>query len=148
MNYRGLAALAIGALFPGVLLAAPDARLQREGVTIDAYSQNDRITFCFDAEKNVKIASEYGVEFAVPREEAKLWEESFPKIVSGKEPYFKLPVRIELRTRGVPRSREVSVGLGICVSETYCTPIKVVLRIPAKGSSRQSIACSGAVDSD
>jgi hypothetical protein len=44
---------------------APDAHAQHDGVRLDAYSRNGRVTFCFNAEKDVKIASEYGVEFKV-----------------------------------------------------------------------------------
>src|SRR5476651_168455 len=84
---------------------APDAHAQHDGVRLDAYSRNGQVTFCFNAEKDVKIASEYGVEFKVPRGQAKLWNESLPKLVAGSEPYFDLPVRIDLKTRGVPRKR-------------------------------------------
>jgi len=65
-----------------------DAHAQHDGVTLDAYSRNGQITFCFNAEKDIKIASEYGVEFTVPQGESKLWNERLPKVVAGSEPYF------------------------------------------------------------
>ena len=122
--------------------ATPDARAQHDGVTLDAYSRNGRITFCFNAEKDIKIASEYGVEFTVPQEEAKLWNETLPKVVAGSEPYFDLPVRIDLKTRGVSHARQVSIGLGVCVSTKYCTPVTFKVTIPTKAATGEAAVCA------
>lgn len=132
---------------PGVPLraeirAAPDVHAQHDGVTLDAYSGNDRVTFCFSAEKDVKIASEYGVQFKVPRGEAKLWNESLPKLVAGSEPYFNLPVRIDLKTRGVPHKRQVSIDLGVCVSTKYCTPVTFQVIIPTRSAANEAAVCA------
>jgi hypothetical protein len=121
---------------------APDAHAQHDGVRLDAYSRNDQVTFCFNAEKDVKIASEYGVEFKVPPGEARLWNEVMPKLVAGSEPYFELPVRINLKTRGAPGERRISMGLGVCVSATYCTPVAFELTIPAAGAGAGEPACA------
>ena len=110
---------------------APDVHAQHDGVTIDAYSRNGQITFCLNAAKNVKIASEYGVEFNVPHHQTKLWNERLPKLIAGKKPYFDLPKRIDLKTRGAPHERQVSMGLGVCVSALYCTPVAFEITIPA-----------------
>jgi len=144
--------------FPGALLTAiaslaatawaetgvpPDVHVQHDGVTLDAYTGNGRIAFCFNADKNVRIASEYGVEFKVPRSQAKLWKEPLPKLVAGKEPYFDLPLRIELKTRGASRPRQVSMGLGVCVSAIYCTPVSFEITIPAtNGAGGEFPACA------
>jgi hypothetical protein len=141
MNYRRLAVAAFAAFAPTVLMAAPDVREQHDGVTLDAYSRNGSVTFCFNAEKDVKIASEYGVEFSVPNDEAKLWKEKLPKVVAGSEPYFNLPVRIELKTTGKSLPRQVSVGLGVCVSGTYCTPVSFLVTVPVNSGGKQAIAC-------
>jgi hypothetical protein len=122
---------------------APDARIQREGVTLDAYLTDNEVTFCFNAEKNVKIASEYGVEFKAPPAEAHFWKETLPKIVAGSDPYFELPVRIDLRTQGSPRARRISVGFGICVSATYCTPVVFDIAIPSNKRAMALSACPG-----
>jgi hypothetical protein len=89
----------------------------------------------------VKIASEYGVEFKVPPGEARLWNEAMPKLVAGSEPYFELPVRIDLKTRGAPRERRISMGLGVCVSAIYCTPVAFELTIPAASAGAGEPAC-------
>jgi hypothetical protein len=141
VNYSGLAVLAFAAFAPTVLMAEPDVREQHDGVTLDAYSRSGSVTFCFNAEKDVKIASEYGVEFSVPNDEVKLWEEKLPKVVAGSEPYFNLPVRIELRTRGKSLRRQVSVGLGVCVSGRYCTPVSFSVTIPANSGGKEAVAC-------
>jgi hypothetical protein len=141
VNYSGLAVLVFTAFAPTVLLAEPDVREQHDGVTLDAYLRNGRVTFCFNAEKDVKIASEYGVEFSVPNDEVKLWEEKLPKVVSGSEPYFNLPVRIELKTRGKSLPRQISVGLGVCVSGTYCTPVSFLMTIPANSGGKGATTC-------
>jgi hypothetical protein len=120
-----------GATLRAETATAPDAHAQHDGVRLDAYSRNGQVTFCFSAEKDVKIASEYGVEFRVPRGEARLWNEVMPKLVAGSVPYFELPVRIDLKTRGAARERRISMGLGVCVSATYCTPVAFEITIPA-----------------
>jgi hypothetical protein len=120
---------------------APDAHAQHDGVRLDAYSRNGQVTFCFNAEKDVKIASEYGVEFKVPPGETRLWNEVMPKLVAGSNPYFELPVRIDLKTRGAPRERRISMGLGVCVSATYCTPVAFEITIPAVSAGAGEPAC-------
>jgi hypothetical protein len=136
---------ASGLLLTALCIAAhaaersPDARIQRDGVTLDAYSNGKLVTFCFNAEQNVKIAAEYGVEFKTPPVEARFWKEKLPKVVAGSDPYFEPPVRIDLRTQGSPPSRKVSVGFGICVSATYCTP--VVFEVTVR-SNKQAAALS------
>jgi hypothetical protein len=120
---------------------APDAHAQHDGVSLDAYSRSGQVTFCFNAEKDVKIASEYGVEFKVPPGEARLWNEAMPKLVAGSEPYFELPVRIDLKTRGAARERRISMGLGVCVSATYCTPVAFEITIPAASAVAGEPAC-------
>ena len=122
--------------------ATPDAHAQHDGVTLNAYSRNGRITFCFDAEKDVKIASEYGVEFTVPPSEAKHWSETLPKVVTGSEPYFKLPVRIDLKTRGGPSERQVSIGMGVCVSTKYCTPVTFQITVPTNSAKGETAVCA------
>jgi hypothetical protein len=121
---------------------ASDVRAQHDGVTLNAYSGNGQITFCFSAEKDVKIASEYGVQFKVPRGQAKFWSESLPKLVAGSEPYFDLPVRIDLKTRGVPRKRQVSIDLGVCVSTKTCTPVTFQVTIPTRSAANHAAVCA------
>jgi hypothetical protein len=121
---------------------APAAHAQHDGVILNAYSGSGQITFCFDAEKDVKIASEYGVEFKVPHGQAKLWNEPLPKLVAGSEPYFKLPVRIDLKTRGVAQRRKVSIGLGVCVSTKYCTPVSFQITIPSRAAANEAAVCA------
>ena len=119
-----------------------DAHAQHDGVTLDAYSRNGQITFCFNAENDVKIASEYGVEFTVPQGDAKLWNEKLPKVVAGSEPYFALPMRIDLKTRGVSHERQISIGLGVCVSTKYCTPVTFQVTIPTKAAAGETAVCA------
>lgn len=141
VNYSYLAVLVFAVFAPTALMAGSNVRQQHDGVTVDAYSSSGSVTFCFNAEKEVKIASEYGVEFSVPNGEAKLWREKFPKVVAGSEPYFSLPVRIDLRTRGKSLPRQITVGLGVCVSSTYCTPVSFLVTIPANVGRKEAAAC-------
>jgi len=121
----------------------PDVHVQHDGVKLDAYSRNGQITFCFGTESGVRIASEYGIEFKVPRGQTRLWNEALPKLVAGKQPYFDLPVRIDLRTRGAPVARQVSIGLGVCVSAAYCTPVTFEIAIPgANNVASNNPTCS------
>src|ERR1700737_1530908 len=98
----------------------PDARASHDGVTLDAYSRSDRVTFCFSARENVKIASEYGVQLKVPDSRGKFGDERRPKLHPRPEPSFDRPVQIELKTRGATRKRQVSIDLGVCVSNDNC----------------------------
>ena len=141
--FSALAAIALPATaLKAETAVAPDAHLQQDGVRLDAYSRNGKITFCFNAEKDVKIASEYGVEFTVPQGEAKLWNEVMPKLVAGSEPYFELPVRIDLKTLGAAGERRVSMGLGVCVSAKYCTPVSLEITVPAASGVAGEPVCS------
>jgi hypothetical protein len=138
-----LTVIAAPAAAPGAgSRTTPDAHAQHDGVTLDAYSRNGQITFCLDAENDIKIASEYGVEFTVPQGEAKLWNEKLPKVVAGSQPYFDLPVRIDLKTRGVSHERQVSIGLGVCVSTKYCTPVTFQVIIPTKAAAGETAVCA------
>jgi hypothetical protein len=144
-----LRSVALSAIvLPGAALRAeseiaPDVHAARDGVSLDAYARDGRIVFCFNAEKDVKIASEYGVEFTVPKRQARFWNESLPKVVAGTQPYFDLPVRIELKTRGASQERQVSTELGICVAAKYCTPITFEITVPATGASNERPPCDG-----
>jgi hypothetical protein len=94
------------------------------------------LRFCFSAQENVKIASEYGVQFKVPGSQVKFWDERMPKLHRRSEPYFDLPVQIDLKTRGATRKRQVSIDLRVCVSADYCTPLTFEIVIPASPASR------------
>lgn len=115
----------------GAAEAMPDVHAQQDGVTLDAYTRDDRIVFCFSAEKNVKVASDYGVEFKVPVNELNLWDEHLPKLVTKTGWYFDLPLRIDLKTRDTQHERQIDVNLGACTSAKYCTPITLRIIIPA-----------------
>lgn len=133
-------------VWPGTALGAgseiaPDVHAAHDGVTLDAYVRDGRIIFCFNAEQDVKIASEYGVEFSVPKDQTRFWNESLPKVVAGKQPYFDLPVRMELKTRGASHARQISTELGICVAAQYCTPITFEITVPASGASNERPPC-------
>jgi hypothetical protein len=132
--------------WPGTVLGqasdiTPDVHASHDGVTLDAYARDGRIIFCFNAEKQMKIASEYGVEFSVPKGQARYWDESLPKVVAGTQPYFDLPVRIELKTRGSSRARQISTELGVCVNAEYCTPIRFEITVPASNASGERPPC-------
>jgi hypothetical protein len=142
LRFIALSALAwSGAALAAGSEVAADVHAAHDGVTLDAYLRDGRIVFCFNAEKDVKIASEYGVEFSVPRAETRFWDEKLPKVVAGKQPYFDLPVRIELKTRGASHARQVSTELGICVRAEYCTPITFEITVPASGTTNEPPPC-------
>ena len=143
LAFAGLGCL-LPIIFPAVALGseargAPDAHAQHDGVILDVFSGNGRITFCFDAEKDVKIASEYGVQFTVPNDQTKLWNEKLPKLVAGSEPYFNLPVRVDLKTRDVSQERRVMIELGVCVSGNYCTPVNFEITVPARRAAGDAV---------
>jgi hypothetical protein len=131
-----------GAPLSAEVRIAPDAHAKHDGVILDTYSGNGQITFCFSAEKDVKIASEYGVQFKVPLGQAKLWNESLPKLVAGSEPYFDLPVHIDLKTSGGPRKRHVSIDLGVCIAAKTCTPVTFQVTIPARRVANEAAVCA------
>jgi hypothetical protein len=104
-------------------------RAQSDGVTLEAHAVRDQIVFCFNAEKDLKISAQYGVQFNVGRIDLKLWSEPFPKTVTAADWYFDLPLQINLKTRGDLRERRVHVDLGAC-SPSHCTPITFEIIVP------------------
>jgi hypothetical protein len=106
-------------------------RAQSEGVSVDVMVLRDLVAFCIKAANDLKVSAEYGVEFKVDRRETRLWNERFPKMVTGADYYFDLPLRIELKSRGDVRQHRIELDLGACSEATYCTPVKFKLTMPA-----------------
>lgn len=111
--------------------AADVVRAQSEGVSVDVMALRDHVAFCITAANDLKISSEYGVEFKVDRRDARLWDERFPKAVTAAPYYFDLPLRIELKSRGDVRQRRIELDLGACSEATYCTPVRFKLTLPS-----------------
>jgi hypothetical protein len=118
-----------------------DAHAQQDGVTLDAYALDDRVVFCINAEKDLSISAEYGVQFKAHRNDMRWWNESLPKRVTGKDDYFEMPLQIDLKIRGGLKKRHVDVDLGACSVGKYCTPISFRVTIPLRNSHRSVIAC-------
>jgi hypothetical protein len=124
---------------------APDvARARSEGVSVEAMVLRDRVAVCIWAENDLKISAEYGVEFKVDRRDTRLWNERFPKMVTGAGSNFDLPLRVELSARGDLRQRRIEVDLGACSEATFCTPVRFKLTLPAIYAVRSP--CAGGAE--
>jgi hypothetical protein len=106
-------------------------RAQSDGLSVDVTVLRDHVAFCIKAGNDLKISSEYGVEFKVDRRDTRLWDERLPKVVTGAGYYFDLPLRIDLKSRGDVRSRRVELDMGACSKATYCKPVRFKLTMPS-----------------
>ena len=79
--------------------------LQKDGINLSVDTLSDRTVFCFSASNDFRVSSEYGIEFRAVGQSAKFWRDHLPKVVTGPPRYFKLPLRVELRTRGTRQAR-------------------------------------------
>jgi hypothetical protein len=103
----------------------------------------DRVAFCISTTGDLKISSEYGVEFKADRQNGKFWSEPLPKVVTGPPYYFDLPLQIELKTRGNARERRISLNLGACCSATNtCVPITFEVNAPMTSQGLLASYCS------
>jgi hypothetical protein len=111
--------------------ADAEVHLQKDGVRLSVTTLVDRVVFCISASGDLKISSEYGVEFKADRQNGRFWSEPLPKVVTGPPYYFNLPLRIELKTRGNAQERPISLNLGACSSATNtCVPITFEINTP------------------
>lgn len=137
-------ALGVGMLAFAALAAAPieAASYRHGGVQVDIRTEPDRVTLCFRASQNVKIAAEYGVELTVPRSQQALWLEPMPKLVTEQRNYFDLPLRIDLRSVETRRARTMTAKLGACTDAKYCEPITMTLKISADNNKTDAPPCA------
>jgi hypothetical protein len=125
------------------LAAGDEMRAQKDGIILRVRSVPDAIVFCFNAEGSLKIASDYGIRFKVVRNDRHLWNEVFPKTVTGPGWNFSLPFGVELRTRGDVQRRRIDVDLGACSEATLCNPVNFQITLPSYDIGRQTAAlCS------
>jgi hypothetical protein len=109
-------------------------RAQSDGLSVEVMVQRNHVVFCIRAENDLKISSEYGVEFKADRRDARLWDERLPKVVTGAGDYFDLPLRIDLKSRGDVRGRRIAMDMGACSEATLCTPVRFKLTLPSNYS--------------
>jgi hypothetical protein len=111
--------------------ADAEVHLQKDGVRLSVTTLVDRVVFCISASSDLKISSEYGVEFKADRQNGRFWSEPLPKVVTGPPYYFILPLRIELKTRGNAQERPISLNLGACSSAANtCVPVTFEINAP------------------
>lgn len=140
MRYKTIFAMMIFAS----VSAGAETHLQKDGVNLSITTLADRVVFCITASGDLKISSEYGVEFNTDRQNRKYWSDTLPKVVTGSPYYFDLPLRIDLKTRDKAQERPITVGLGACsAAANACVPI--TFEVNASGQSQQGSAaeCSG-----
>ena len=117
--------------------------LRKDGVTLKVISLVDRVVFCISASGDLKISSEYGVEFKSTVHDVRFWGDTLPKIVTAAPYYFDLPLRIELKTRGHARGRRIDVNLGACsAAASACVPITFEVSAPAPPQDEPASDCS------
>jgi hypothetical protein len=115
--------------------AAAEVHLQRDGVNLSIATLADRVVFCISASGDLKVSSEYGVEFKADGPYGKFWRETLPKVVTGSPYYFDLPLRIELKRHANAAARPITVDLGACSSAANaCVP--VTFEVSALGESQ------------
>ncbi len=105
---------------------------EQDGVALSVMSLPDRIVFCIEADANHKISAEYGVEIKLLKGDKKLWREKFPKVITGPNRYFELPVRIDLHTLSHNvGGNSLEITFGACSSLTSsCNLIRQSIRVP------------------
>jgi hypothetical protein len=132
------------ALFLGSFSANAELLLQKNGVTLAVTTLVDRVVFCISASGDLKVSSEYGVEFKSNPHNAKFWLDALPKVVTGPPYYFDLPLRIELKTRGNVHERRVDLNLGACSSAANaCVPITFEVSAPIASQDQPASDCAG-----
>jgi hypothetical protein len=123
--------------------AAAEVHLQKDGVNLSIATLADRVVFCISASGDLKVSSEYGVEFKADGPYGKLWRETLPKVVTGSPYYFDLPLRIELKTRGNAEERPITVDLGACSSAANaCVPVTFEVSAPGESQTEPPSDCS------
>jgi hypothetical protein len=129
------------------LRARADQQLQKDGLSVAVASLADRVAFCITAADDLKISSEYGIEFKTDRRNSVFWLEALPKVVTGPPYYFDLPLRIELRTRGNVRERRIELNLGVCSSAaSTCVPISLEVIVSAVREEKRERSREGTSD--
>ncbi len=118
------------------------------GVTISVYRMSGAYLLCMGAEPKTKIAGEYGVEVTVPVRERSLWNEPFPKLTTISQPYFELPLGIELAASPSEAYRRVNLHFGICFDARVCDPIDVSLTVSPRAERNDKGVCPASKGSE
>jgi hypothetical protein len=129
MRHGELVLVALALLLRSADAETSASQTHSRGVTVSTYRLENAYRVCLTAKQNTRIAAEYGVEFTVPPGERKLWKEPFPKLVTGKQPYFDLPASFELASVDSQLPRHIKLHLGICVDAVLCDPIDIPITI-------------------
>lgn len=128
-GYLGIPVAVALASFP--CSARAELLLRKDGLTLAVTALADRVVFCIAASGDLKVSSEYGVEFKAAPSDARLWRDALPKVVTAAPYYFDLPLRIELKTRGSARERRIGLTLGACsVAANACLPVTFEVNTP------------------
>jgi len=68
-----------------------------------------------------------------------LWNERFPKVVTGPDWYFHLPLKIEMMNAQKDVSnRHVYVNFGACSEGTLCKRLDLDVKLPVRAQGRQT----------
>jgi hypothetical protein len=111
---------------------------QEQGVTLTTTALAGRVVFCFVAADGWKIAAGYGIELSVPEPEKGYWSEPLPKLLATEYDYFPGPVTMDLQ-RQHARAAIVIANLGACFKTELCTPIRLVVRVPATSQEERAV---------
>lgn len=140
-GYLGIPVAVALASFP--CSAHAELLLRKDGLTLAVTALADRVVFCIAASGDLKVSSEYGVEFKSAPPDTRLWRDALPKVVTAAPYYFDLPLRIELKTRGSARQRRIDLTLGACsVAANACVPVTFEVSTPIAARDEPASDCS------
>jgi hypothetical protein len=122
--------------------AEAEMNVKKDGVRVSVTTLVDRVVFCIFASGDLRISSEYGIEFKADRQNVRSWLERLPKVVMGPPYYFDLPLRIELKTREGAQQRRIRLNLGTCSDGKGCVPVNLEVNAPVATPDLVAADCS------
>ena len=101
------------------------------------------VTACLSTLHGAKLSGPYGV--AVTALSAPTaWDEALPKTFAVEEDYFALPLRIDLKRRGVASEPgRLQFEVGACQPEGICIPVELAVDTATLAPASPGVACSG-----
>lgn len=117
--------------------AAENLRLQQSGVSLEVITEVDKVTLCITADDRTKISAQYGVSIESPGSEVGVWRAKLPERIASEDWDFKLPLRIDLRTRATAAGERPRVKLGACSDQ--CNLVTFYFYVPASSAATASI---------
>jgi len=116
---------------------AAGLQLRQSGVNLEVFTMPDRVVLCFNADDRTKISGQYGVSIESPAD-AGTWQDRLPERIASEDWDFKLPLRVDMRTKREATGQKLRLKLGACSDQCNLVTFDAFARLFRDGLNCQN----------